>query len=96
MRESAQAAPCRAQGRTAGTASTSGNRTTYSDVQRRTVGTATVSDNTTIYRDARLATSSNCSADKATAAVELREFLPFRFIAGFANEKETWYIFRLK
>lgn len=30
-----------AQGRTAGTASTSGNRTTYRDAQGRTAGTAT-------------------------------------------------------
>lgn len=42
-----------AQGRTAGTASTSGNRTTYRDAQGRTAGTATTNGNTTVYRDAQ-------------------------------------------
>ena len=42
-----------AQGRTTGTATTSGNTTTYRDAQGRVTGTATTSGGTTTYRDAQ-------------------------------------------
>lgn len=46
-----------AQGRTTGTASTSGNHTMYRDAQGRTTGTATTNGNTTVYRDTQGRTS---------------------------------------
>ncbi len=46
-----------AQGRTTGTASTSGNHTMYRDAQGRTAGTATTNGNTTVYRDTQGRTS---------------------------------------